>query len=530
MAGPEHVRTDITAEYKPVWDRGLLGAGITIAVPDTGAGEAARHFAAEQAKLGHADIPFGQLETIDVPGASADSGDGGEHAYQVLRRILFVAPAARVLDLPIFRGMPSRDIIMRAMDIAYEHDADVLNMSLGEKVPLASVGKHYDACPLGRHAEAQVTKRDVLVVAAAGNFRAENAIACPGLAPGVISVGAHLSPEESRRYRKYPHKAQEDFLEGWSGTSFAAALQSATLALFRSAFPGIRAVTWNDIVFASTDGALVRATPTPLDFFNYLRDICGGDWVNSVQWRELRTIGITRRRQLLALSKLAGKEIADLPTLLELQRERSDQFAAAVRDFVEGREQFDDPSKEIEAIEHFRRAARGFAALSLNVMAASALLRAGAGLVQRVRTVSGALNTTFAIEGGQALTEALNLLEMTTHPEKAALEGAIFAWRARSLTYCAELDRTGNDRAFVDAERAIKILRGLPPSPAIARDLAHAELHLARAHLFKAHASWLGRRHSFAAAKEHAQEALRLGGATDPYTKSEGEWVVAHAK
>lgn len=530
MAGPEHVQTDISAEYKAIWDRGLLGAGITIAVPDTGAGEAARQFAAEQAKLGRADIPFGQLETIHVPGAPADSDDGGEHAYEVLRRILFVAPAARVLDLPIFRGTPSRDVIMRAMDIAYEHDADVLNMSVGEKVPLAMVEKHYDECPLGRHAEAQVTKRDVLVVAAAGNFRTENAIGCPGLAPGVISVGAYLSPEESRWYRKYPHKAQEDFLEGWSGTSFAAAIQSATLALFRSAFPGIRAATWNDIVFASTYGALVRAAPTPLDFFNYLGDICGGDWVNSVQWRELRAIGITRRRQLLAASKLAGKEIAELPTLLELQRKRSEQFAAAVRDFVQGSEQIDDLSKEIEPIEHFRRAARGFAALSLNVMAASALLRAGAGLVQRVRTPSGTLNMTFAIEGGQALTEALDLLATTTSPEKAALDGAILAWRARSLTYCADLDRTGNDKAFVDAERAIKILRGLPPSPANAKDLAHAELHLARAHFFKAHASWLGRKRAFAAAKEHAQEALRLSGATDAYTKSEGEWVVAHSR
>lgn len=530
MSESENVTTDLTPQFKELWDRGLLGAGVTIAVPDTGAGAATREFAAAQAQGGRPDIPFGQLETVEVPGAPTGAGDGGAHAYEVMRRILYVAPAARVLDLPIFRGTPTREVIMRAMDIAHERDADLLNMSLGEKVPLAAVEKHYDECPLGRYAEEQVTRRDVLVVAAAGNFRTENAIACPGLTPGVISVGASLSPEESRWYRKYPHKAWEDFLDGRSGTSYAAALQSATLALFRSAFPGISAATWNDIVFASTYGALVRAAPTPLSLFNYVREICGGDWVNSVQWRELRTNGITRRRQLLAVSPVVGKETSALPELLELQRKRSEQFATAVRDFVVGREKFTDLSKEGAPVEHFRRAAHNFVALSLNVMAASALLRAGAGLVQRVRTPSGALNMTFAIEGGQALTKALDVLTGMTHPEKAAIEGAILVWRARSLTYCAELDRSANDKAFVDAERAIKILRGLPPSAAIAKDLAHAELHLARAYFFKGNASWLGRKRALAQANEHAQEALRLAGASDAYTKSEGEWLVAQSR
>jgi subtilisin family serine protease len=197
MASPENVQTDITPYYKEVWDRGLLGAGVTVAVPDTGAGDAARQFAANLAKQGFSDIPFGQLETVAVPGAPTDPGDNGAHACEVIRRVLMVAPAARIVDLPIFRGTPSRDVIVRAMDVANAHDADVLNMSLGEKVPLDQIETHYDECPVGRHAESLVTDRDIVIVSAKGNFGTERAIACPGLAPGVISVGAHLSPEES---------------------------------------------------------------------------------------------------------------------------------------------------------------------------------------------------------------------------------------------------------------------------------------------------------------------------------------------
>jgi hypothetical protein len=149
---------------------------------------------------------------------------------------------------------------------------------------------------------------------------------------------------------KHPQKAQNDFLEGRAGTSYASALQSGTVALFRSAFPGITAASWNDIVFASTSGPST-AVIMPVDFFNYVREICGGDWVNSVQWRELRTRGITKRRQLLAASKFEGKEIVGLPDLVKLQRTRAGKFAAGVRAYIEGRMQLTNPSTRSNAIQ-----------------------------------------------------------------------------------------------------------------------------------------------------------------------------------
>lgn len=536
MSPDENIKVDLEKDFKLVWDRGLLGAGAVIAVPDTGAGPATREYAASLAARGRPDIPFGQIETIEVTEAPTGEWDGGTHAHEVMRRILFIAPAALVLDLPVFRPSCPPAVLQQAMDIAIKHDADLLNLSLGLKVPIADVEAHYKQCPVCHHAEALVSKHDIAVIAAVGNW-AREAIACPALCPTVLAVGAVLAPEEQAWYRRYPQKALEDFLAGRSGTSYAAALQTGMLALLRSAFPGITAPAWHGILSASTAFGRDLRLQAPLDLFEYVREISGGDYVNSVQWRELRTRGIKTRRQLLGTRPPRGAgEIGEVWELIALQRKRTEQFTAAAHAYADGLATADDRDTLSQAIDHFRLAAEGFGTLlfrashRLRAMAVAALLSLGAALCFRAKLPENRINLQDVHDANQALTEGLELLGATEHPLKAALEGAILSWRARVLTLSAEVEPGANDRAIEEAQRALSILVDLPKTPAVTKDLAHAYLHLARAYFFKAHSGTWWRGKYFRRARVHAGEALALGGPSDGYTKSEGEWLVEHSR
>jgi hypothetical protein len=508
-----------------------------IAVPDTGAGPATQEYAAELAKDGYSDIPFGQVETIDVPEASTGEWDGGKHAHEVIRRLLLVAPAALVLDMPVFRPSCSPAVLRHAMNIAIKHGADILNLSLGSKVPFSDVDVHYKQCEVCHRAEALVSNHDISVVAAVGNWASE-AIACPALCPLIIAIGAVLSPEEKAWYHRYPQKAIEDFLAGRSGTSYAAALETGMLALLRSAFPGITATDWQGIVSASTAFGHDIRLQAPLDLFKYVLEICGGDdYVESAQWRELRARGIKTRRQLLGTPSLSGAGVlGEVWELIIPQRKRAERFVAAAKAYVDGLANADTRNTLNLAINRFYFAADGFRALlfqsshRLHAMTAAALLRLGAALCSRAKLSGNIINIQDVNSANLALTEGLELLDVTEHAQKASLQGAMLSWRARVLTFSAEVEARANDRAIKDAQRAVSILAGLPRNSTVTRDLAHAHLHLARAYFFKAHSGKWRRGKYFHLAQVHAGEALSLGGDSNGYTKSEGEWLVEHSR
>ena len=191
----------------------------------------------------------------------------------------------------------------------------------------------------------------------------------------------------------------------------------------------------------------------------------------------------------------------------------------------------DDPDTLTPAIQKLRTAAVNFGELRLSAMAASALLRVGAGLVFRAATPPGSVNISDVMEAGKTLTDALGLVADSKEPDKIALLGAILSWRARANTYQAEVEPGSNAAALTDAWRAVQVLSALPASSVLAKDLAHAHLHFARATFFKAaHAGWLGRGRALRSARAHAATALELAGASDPYTKSEGEWLVEQSE
>lgn len=536
MTTNENIQVDLEKHYKPVWDCGLLGAGVVVAVLDSGAGPVTRNFAASTAKQGRPDIPFGRLETIEVPGASSGEWDGGLHAHEVMRRLLevmrrllMVAPAALLLDLPVFRPTCPAHTLIRAMEIATEHGADVINLSFGQPVPTALTEAHYTQCPLCHRAESLLDS-DVLVVAAAGNWASE-AFACPALAPKVLAMGAGLSAEEGEWYRRYPDKMLEDFLEGRASTSYATGMASAQLALFRSAFPSITAHAWVDIM---------RKKPTryqrrpgflaPLELFKYFLKISGGDYVSSVQWRELHRKGVASRRQLLtAIASKQADEFGGIPELAVTHRRRVDRFRSGIESYAAGLSSGDQRTTLKAAVNHFNLAAKEFRSLALPSMTAAALLSLGAALCFRARLDDQLIDTDCVDKAYEALSEALELLSANKGEEHAPLEGAVLSWRARILTLAAERKHGANDEAIGQATRAIAILAALPKTAATRKDLGHAQLHLARAYFFKAQvaswtrAKWLRR------ARSHAEQALATSGEVDFYTRSEGEWLVAQS-
>jgi serine protease AprX len=179
------------------------GGGVRVAVLDSG-------IDAQHPWLTVTDRVSTCGESVDIPGrhgthvagiiASRDTVYGG------------VAPGVTLIDVKVLTalgtGQPS--FITRGIDEALDREVDVISMSLGfNHLPTWSSGGHGWSCPDGRcqlcvAVNNAVRLEGVVVVAAAGNeherarFLRESGfgasfdteIACPGQAPGAITVGA----------------------------------------------------------------------------------------------------------------------------------------------------------------------------------------------------------------------------------------------------------------------------------------------------------------------------------------------------
>jgi len=150
------------------------GVGAVVAVIDTGVQR-------DHPDLGNARLVSGfdfvgddPIEENDTDGDPTDGNGHGTHVTGIIvgdrdgDGITGVAPGARVMPLRVLddNGEGFADDTVKAIDYAIDHDADVINLSLGDFLPLQST--LFDD-PAYRGALERAVDHGIVVVIAAGN-------------------------------------------------------------------------------------------------------------------------------------------------------------------------------------------------------------------------------------------------------------------------------------------------------------------------------------------------------------------------
>jgi subtilisin family serine protease len=159
------------------------GRGVKIAVIDTGI------------DADHPDLQGAVVETFDATGSSNPRPDmHGTAIAGIIRArglVLGVAPdatllAARAFETAPRRGLPESTsfILLRALDWSVRHGANVVNLSFSG-----------DRDPAMERIIAEAVRRNVILVAAAGNGGPKAAPSYPAAYPDVIAVTAHDSAD-----------------------------------------------------------------------------------------------------------------------------------------------------------------------------------------------------------------------------------------------------------------------------------------------------------------------------------------------
>ncbi len=254
------------------------GAGVTIAVIDTGIGRAPAEFAG--AVAGGADFsgvgasdgrrPVGAVDADHgslVASLAASRGTGPETG------MIGVAPEAKLLSLSIGFGasasVPFSDQVAEAMRWAVDHGADVINLSFTTNT--LTWDRSWDDAFL------YAFEHDVVVVVAAGNRgTGTDQVGAPATIPGVLTVAGvdragRASREASTQGITIGISAPSEQLIGvtadgqlvsWDGTSGAAPIVAGIAALVRAAHPDLDAANViNRIIRTATPVSGSRTLP-----------------------------------------------------------------------------------------------------------------------------------------------------------------------------------------------------------------------------------------------------------------------------
>ncbi len=179
-----------------VWQAGLRGQGMVIAVVDTGV------------DVSHPDLINRVTQTHDFSGEGFSDNHGhGTHVSGIIAgngaasngRYVGVAPEATIIVAKVLRGNGSGSTsdVMAGVDWAFGAGAHVINLSLGSDDP----GDGSDA--LSQMCDAAVARGVVVCVAAGNAGPAGRTVGSPGCAHNVITIGAsdqddHIASFSSR--------------------------------------------------------------------------------------------------------------------------------------------------------------------------------------------------------------------------------------------------------------------------------------------------------------------------------------------
>lgn len=256
-------------------DYDVSGEGVTVAVLDTGVNES--HPDLDEGTEIYEEDFTGEGTTVDVDGhgthvAGTVAGDGDASGGTYTG----VAPNASIMDLRVLdsNGAGSTSGIIRAIETAVDRDADVISMSLGG--PASGDG------PLVNASEAAV-RQGTLVVAAAGNDGGRETVGSPGIASGVLTVGASdgaggVAPFSSEGPTPVSARVKPDIVapgvgitaacaeagcayRTLDGTSMATPQVSGAAALVMAARPNWTAGQVHDALLTSADPLARNGTP-----------------------------------------------------------------------------------------------------------------------------------------------------------------------------------------------------------------------------------------------------------------------------
>ena len=145
---PEPPQFDLGKYWAPAHVKGYMGAGVTVAVVDTGAGDENYQYSSDlnnhAMTYAGVDVPWGRIDKKWPP------GDVGEeqrrHGWQTFRRMLTGAPGSFYLDFRVAMPEIAEDQFLKALESAVNLGADVINLSLGRLVSHMEAEEHIKSC------------------------------------------------------------------------------------------------------------------------------------------------------------------------------------------------------------------------------------------------------------------------------------------------------------------------------------------------------------------------------------------------